>query len=240
MHAILAELGALMGVKGSFVCGRDGALLVRAMPDGTNDIGLAAIGRSLMQTLIGLEVDRRKRPSEMEFAYSNEILLVKNLGAGCLCVLCARQANVAMVNMTANMAARKLKEALAAPGPAPVIAAPPAPSAAAPAPPAAAAPAAAQVAKPPAAVPTAVSAGAAQGPCLPLSKITQIEHELARAVGPVAMLAVDDAVSAMGVTREMLPAASASAWIDRLAGEIADAKKRAQFVQAAQQVVRAG
>ena len=232
MQAILADLGALMGVKGSFVCGRDGALLVRAMPDGTSDVGLAAIGRSLMQTLNGLEVDRRKRPSEMGFAYANGMMLVKNLGAGCLCVVCARQTNVPMVNMTANMAARKLKEALAASGGPPVIAAPPAPSAAAaPAPPAAAAPAVAPVAAP---------AGTVQGSCLPLSKITQIEHELARAIGPVAMLAMDDAVAAMGVTRETLPAASASAWIDRLAGEIADAEKRVQFVQAAQQVVRAG
>ncbi len=231
MQAILAELGALMGVKGSFVCGSDGALLVRAMPDGTNDIGLAAIGRSLMQTLIGLEVDRRKRPSAMGFAYANEILLVKNLGVGCLCVLCARQANVAIVNMTANVAARKLKEALAAPGAAPVIAGPPAPMAAAPALPPAAAPAVA---------PAAAPVGASQGPCLPLSKITQIEHELALAVGPVAMLAVDDAIAAMGFTRETLPAASALAWLERLGGEIADAGKRAQFVHAARQVVRAG
>lgn len=228
---MLAELGALMGVRGSFVCGRDGALLVRAMPDGTNDVGLAAIGRSLMQTLTGLEVDRRKRPSEMEFVFANGMMLVKNLGTGCLCVLCSRQANVAMINMTANMAARKLKEALVAPGAAPVIAAPPAPSAATPVSPPPASPAVA---------PAAATAVAAQGPSLGSSKIAQIEHELARAVGPVAMLAVDDAVAAMGFTRETLPAASASAWLDRLGGEIADSGKRAQFVQAARQIVRAG
>jgi predicted regulator of Ras-like GTPase activity (Roadblock/LC7/MglB family) len=236
VQAILAELGALMGVKGSFVCGRDGALLVRAMPDGTNDVGLAAIGRSLMQTLIGLEVDRRKRPSEMDFAYANAMMLVKNLGAGCLCVLCARQANIAMVHMTANTAARKLKEALAAPAATPVIAAPPAPSGIAPAPPPAVAPVAVPAAAPPAATP----ASAGQGPCLPLSKISQVEHELARAIGPVAMLAVDDSVAAMGFKREALPADSASAWLERLGGEIADAGKRGQFLQAARQILRAG
>lgn len=225
MQAILAELGALMGVKGSFVCGRDGALLVRAMPNGTHDAGLAAIGRSLMQTLTGLEVDRHKRPSEMEFAYVDSMMLVKNLGAGCLCVLCARQANVAMVNMTANLAARKLKEALAAPTPAPVIAAAPTTAAAASeAPPAAPAPATA----------------AAQGPCLAASLVTRIEHELARAVGPVAMLVVDDAVTAIGCTRESLPAASASGWLERLAAEIGDAAKRDQFKKAAEQILRAG
>jgi predicted regulator of Ras-like GTPase activity (Roadblock/LC7/MglB family) len=238
VQAILAELGALMGVKGSFVCGRDGALLLRAMPDGTNDIGLAAIGRSLMQTLAGLELDRHKRPGEMDFAYANAMMLVKNLGTGCLCVLCTRQANIAMVNMTANIAARKLKEALAAPNAAPVIAAAPAPSVAAPVAPPAAAPAQAQAAAPP---PTVASAASAeQEPCLPLSKVTQIEHELARAVGPVAMLAVEDAIAALGLTRETLPVASAPAWLERLGGEVADAGKRAQFMQAARQIMRVG
>lgn len=220
MQVILAELGALMGVKGSFVCARDGALLVRAMPDGTNDAGLAAIGRSLMQTLTGLEVDRRKRPSEMEFAYADSMLLVKNLGTGCLCVLCARQANVAMVNMTANLAARKLKEALAA---APVIAEAPAP--------------------PPSATPAVASPAAPvvpEGPRVSPSVVSKVEHELARAVGPVAMLVVDDAVAAMGCTRETVPAASVPDWLDRLGGEISDGAKRSQFLQSARQIVQAG
>ena len=37
MQAILSELGALMGVNGSFVCDRDGGLVGRAMPEGTTD-----------------------------------------------------------------------------------------------------------------------------------------------------------------------------------------------------------
>lgn len=224
MQAILAELGALMGVKGSFVCGRDGAVLGHAMPAGTTDDGLAAIGRSLMQTLNGLEVDRRKRPSELDFVFANGMMLVKNLGAGCLCVLCARQANVAMVNMTANMAVRKLKDVMSAP---PTTVA--APHAAAP------------VAAPPAPAPVAVPpAASAAGPVLDQALVTQIEHELARAVGPVAMFAVDDAVAAMGFTRQTLPAASAAAWIERLGGEIADEGKRTHFLGAARQLARVG
>jgi len=226
MQAILAELGALMGVNGSFVCGRDGVLLGRAMPAGTTDAGLAAIGRSLMQTLNGLEVDRHKRPSELDFVFANGMMLVKNLGTGCLCVLCARQANVAMVNMTANMAMRKLKDVMSAPA----TAAAPAAVAPAVAAPAAVAPAAA----PPA------PAVVASGTMLDQALVTQIEHELARAVGPVAMFAVDDAMAAMGFTRQTLPAASAAAWIERLGGEIADEGKRAHFLEAARQLARVG
>ena len=225
MQAILAELGALMGVNGSFVCDRDGGLVGRAMPDGATHAGLAAIGRSLMQTLNGLEVDRRKRPSELDFVYASGMMLVKNLGTGCLCVVCSRQANVAMVNMTANMAARKLKEVLSASAAASVAAAPaPAPAAAPPV----HAPVAARV------------ASATGGPPLDTALVSQIEHELARAVGPVAMFAVDDAAAAMGFTRQTLPAISAASWIERLGGEIADAGKKAHFLQAARQIARVG
>jgi predicted regulator of Ras-like GTPase activity (Roadblock/LC7/MglB family) len=232
VQAILAELGALMGVNGSFVCGRDGALLGRAMPAGTTDAGLAAIGRSLMQTLNGLEVDRHKRPSELDFVFANGMMLVKNLGTGCLCVVCARQANVAMVNMTANMAMRKLKEVMSPPASAAAPASVAAPVAAVPA-------AAAPAAIAPAAAPPA-PAVVASGPVLDQALVTQIEHELARAVGPVAMFAVDDALAAMGSTRQTLPAVSAAAWIERLGGEIADEGKRTHFLQAARQLARVG
>jgi predicted regulator of Ras-like GTPase activity (Roadblock/LC7/MglB family) len=235
MQSILNELSALMGVKGSFVCGRDGCLLVRAMPNGTDDTRLSAIGHSLMQTLAGLEVDRKKRANEMEFAYGGSMLLIKNLGAACLCVLCARQANVAMVNMTANMAARRLKEAIAtSAATAPVAAAPAATPVAAPP---AETPAAAPAAAPPAAAPAAAPAGAPAGPSLPLSAVSQVEHELARAVGPVAMLVVDDSLVAMGFTRETLPAAEGLAWLERLGAEIANVYKRGEFMQAARQIL---
>lgn len=213
MDSILAELAGLMGVKGSFVCARDGSLLARAMPAGTDDASLAGIGRSLMQTLTGLEVDRHKRPTDMEFAYADAMLLVKNLGTGYLCVLCARQANIAMINMTAGLAARKVKEALAA-----ATAPPVSTTEAAETPP----------------------ATAAEVPCLASAKVSQVEHELARAVGPVAMLVVDDTVAAMGCTREQVPVALTKDWLARLAREIPDEAKRAQFLQVAEQILRGG
>lgn len=211
MQAILGDIGALMGVNGSFVCGRDGALVAKAMTAGIDDGGLAAVGRALMRTFAGLEADRHKRPGELDLVFHSGLLLAKNLGSGCLCVLCSRQANVAMVNMTANMAARKLKDALAAappagtPGPAPV-AAPPAPASGAP------------MAAP--------------------EVVTQIEHELARIVGPVAMLAVDDAVGGLKCTRLTIPLTALGAWIERLGTEIPDAARRGQFVQAARKLGR--
>jgi len=212
VQAILGDIGALMGVTGSFVCGRDGALVGKAMPAETEDSGLATIGRSLMQTFAGLEADRHKRPTELDLVFKGGLLLVRNLGSGCLCVLCGRHVNVAMVNMTVNMAARKVKEALAAtaagPGPAPVAA------------------------------PQPATAGG--GPTVEPDVVRRIEHELARIVGPVAMLAVDDAVGSLKCTRQTLPSASLEAWIERLGGEIADGGKRAQFMQAARQIVQPG
>jgi predicted regulator of Ras-like GTPase activity (Roadblock/LC7/MglB family) len=225
VQAILGDIGALMGVTGSFVCGRDGALVGRAMPGLTEDGSLATIGRALMRTLDGLEADRHKRPTELDFVFKNGLLLVKNLGSGCLCVLCGRNANVAMVNMTANMAARKLKDTLAA---GPGTAAPAAPT---PAPVAPAAPTPAPVVAP-------ILAADTGGPTVALELVTQIEHELARLVGPVAMLAVDDAVGGLNCTRQTLPSGALGAWIERLGAEIADAAKRAQFIHAARKLGR--
>ena len=119
MQAILGDIGARMGVTGSLVCGRDGGLLGQAMPAGMDDRGLTAIGRSLMQTFNGLQVDRRKRVTDFDPVFKQGQLLVKQLGAGGLCVLGTRQANAAMVNLTVNMAARKLKDTLGAPASAP-------------------------------------------------------------------------------------------------------------------------
>lgn len=215
MQAILGDIGALMGVTGSFVCGRDGALVGRAMPALTDDGSLAAIGRSLMRTFDGLEADRHKRLTELDFVFKEGLLLVKNLGSGCLCVLCGRNANVAMVNMTANMAARKLKDTLAA---APGTAAPAAPT--------------------PAPVMAPIPAADTGGPTVAPELVTQIEHELARLVGPVAMLAVDDAVGGLKCTRQTLPSSALGACIERLGAEIADAAKRAQFVHAARKLGR--
>jgi len=220
VQAILDDIGALMGVTGSFVCGRDGGLLGRAMPAGMDDAGLTGVGRSLMQTFNGLEVDRRKRATEFDLVFKQGQLLVKNLGGGCLCVLCTRQANVAMVNMTTNMAARKLKDVLG-------TAAPPVPVS----PPAASTPA------PSSAAVTSAPPSAAAG-TLDAALVTQIEHELARVVGPVAMLAVDDAVAGLGCTRQTLPSNALPAWIERLGAEIADTAKRTQFVRAARHIGR--
>jgi len=215
VQAILGDIGALMGVTGSFVCGRDGALVGRAMPALTEDGSLATIGRSLMRTFDGLEVGRHKRPAELDFVFKNGLLLVKNLGSGCLCVLCGRNANVAMVNMTANMAARKLKDTLAA---APGTVAPATPT--------------------PAPVVAPIASEDTRGPTVAPAVVTQIEHELARLVGPVAMLAVDDAVGDLNCTRQTLPSSALGAWIERLGAEIADAAKRAQFVQVARKLGR--
>jgi predicted regulator of Ras-like GTPase activity (Roadblock/LC7/MglB family) len=210
VQSILADIGALLGVTGSFICGRDGALVAQAMPAASEEAGLSAIGRTLMQTFTGLEVDRHKRPAELDLVFKGGVLLTRNFGSGCLCVLCSRQANVAMVNMTANMAVRKLKDLVGTASPAvPSLATPPAVPA-----------------------PVAAPGGSVVAPAL----VTKIEHELARLVGPVAILAVDDAAAAMGYTRQTLPASALSAWIERLATEVPGAAKRAQFVQVARKL----
>ncbi len=235
MQAILAELGALMGVNGSFVCDRDGGLVGRAMPDGVTNAGLAAIGRSLMQTLNGT----RGRSAQAAVRTGFRLCQRNDAGeepGGRLPVrpVCPpgerghgqhdRQHGGAQAEGSAvrfRGRAGRCGSGCGAVCPAP----------------AAAAPAAAPPVPAPVAAPVASATG---GPPLDTALVSQIEHELARAVGPVAMFAVDDAAAAMGFTRQTLPAISAAAWIERLGGEIADAGKKAHFLQAARQIARVG
>jgi len=81
VQANLGDLGTLMGVTGSFVCGRDGSLLGRAMPPAMDDSGLAAFGRSVMQSFNGLEVDLRGRASEFDLVFKQDQPLVENMVA---------------------------------------------------------------------------------------------------------------------------------------------------------------
>jgi hypothetical protein len=81
---------------------------------------------------------------DIDLLYESGRLVVKNLGDGCLVIQCSQSINVPLLNLTANVVARKLQERIKgkAPAAAPEAAAPATrpPVAAAPVAPAQAAP----------------------------------------------------------------------------------------------------
>jgi len=132
MKDILDEINAVVGVRGSFLCDEEGAVVRSAMPETYDPAELAAVGRVLTQTMAGLVLARRRKVRDIDLVYRQARLVAKNTGNGCLCILGSPDLNVAFLNLTADLAIRELKQAskqapLAAPAEAVPAEVPPAP-----------------------------------------------------------------------------------------------------------------
>ena len=113
MEDILKDINAVVGVTGCFICDGDGQVLVSALPELFDEIILSTVGRTTAQTVAGLAIARRRKIGDIDLVYDQSRLIAKNLGEGCLCILCVRNINVPLLNLTANLAAKKLRAKLA-------------------------------------------------------------------------------------------------------------------------------
>jgi predicted regulator of Ras-like GTPase activity (Roadblock/LC7/MglB family) len=66
----------------------------------------------------------------------------------------------------------------------------------------------------------------------------QVERELARAIGPLAAIVVDEAIDVMGESRASFPRHKATVLVEKVGTEIADEEKRRRFTEAALQALR--
>lgn len=127
MDAILKEINAVLGVVGSFVCRADGTLAARAMPDSFDDTRLLTAARIARQTFDALDTSGQ-RVNETDLTFARGRLLMKNLRGGMLLIVCARNTNLPLLNLTANVAAKKIAAELKTPtetiAPAPRVATP--------------------------------------------------------------------------------------------------------------------
>ncbi|NIO70841.1 MAG: hypothetical protein GTN71_17855 [Anaerolineae bacterium] len=199
MESILENINAIVGVTGCFVCDSEGEVLASVLPDVFGEAALT-VGRTAMQTVLGLQTARRRRVNDLDLLYREGRIIVKSLGEGCLCILCVRNINVPLLNLTANLAVRKLTKRLKALSPAE----------------------------------TKVKA---LGPAIPPELtvdgtfFAQIEHELAKVMGPVATLIIDDEVAALGADKDSFPRDRVAELVEKVSSEITDEDKRASFQQ---------
>lgn len=112
MEQLLGDINAVAGVKGSFVCDAGGVLVAQAVPSPFDETMLLPAARTMLQTIEGLETTRRRRIHEVDIVFHDARMVVKNLRVGCLYVVCARNINVPLLNLTANVAARKITDML--------------------------------------------------------------------------------------------------------------------------------
>jgi predicted regulator of Ras-like GTPase activity (Roadblock/LC7/MglB family) len=112
MERVLQDVNAVVGVTGSFVCNTEGTLVARALPSVFDEGSFLPAARTILQTIEGLETTRRRRVHEIDLVFGEGRMVVKNLRVGCVYILCVRTINVPLLNLTANVAARKLTEML--------------------------------------------------------------------------------------------------------------------------------
>ena len=110
-----------------------------------------------------------------------------------------RNINVPLLNLTANLAAKNLMKRLKVPSPAGTKMKAP------------------DLAK----VPSELTVNG--------TFFAQIEHELAKAMGPVATLIINDEVTALGVAKDSFPRDRVVELVEKVSAEIADEGKRASF-----------
>ncbi len=117
MENNLADINAVLGVMGSFVCDPDGKVVAQAMPASYDDNKLSLAARVISQTLQALDTSGQ-RVVELDLQFEGGRLILKNLRGGTLVILCARNINLPLLNMTANVTAKKIAAQLKPPKPA--------------------------------------------------------------------------------------------------------------------------
>jgi len=201
MEDILKDINAVVGVTGCFVCNGEGQVLASSLPTLFDEATLSTIGRTMAQTMAGLATARRRKVGDVDLVYDQGRFIAKNLGEGCLCILCVRNINVPLLNLTANVAAKKLAEKLKALSPAAIRV------------------------KAPEQVKVTTEL-AVDG-----TFFAQLERELTRVMGPIATLVIEDEVAALGADKSAFPRDKVARLVAKVSSEIADEGKRASFQQ---------
>jgi len=207
MESALRDVNAVVGVSGSFVCDGEGKVLASILPNIFDETMLANVSRTVAQTIAGLELTRRRKVDGLDLVYREGRLVVKNLRMGCLCILCVPTINVPLLNLTANVAARKLAEQIKVGRPGSVE------------------------------KPMGREVRVPSGPTINGTFFATVEREMTRLMGPMAAFVLEEQVAAMGESRDAFPQDKARQLVERLAAEIEDANQRARFQRVALEVL---
>jgi predicted regulator of Ras-like GTPase activity (Roadblock/LC7/MglB family) len=104
----LAEINAVAGVRGSFICDNRGQVIVGATPAGLGAEALNSIGRQVAQTIAALETPQ-EAVSVLDFAYDGTRLVAHDLANAVLVALCEPQVEIAVLGLTMNVVVTRLK-----------------------------------------------------------------------------------------------------------------------------------
>jgi predicted regulator of Ras-like GTPase activity (Roadblock/LC7/MglB family) len=232
MENHLKEINAVLGVVGSFVGLPDSSIAAQAMPAAFDATRVEFAARVAAQTLNALETSGQ-RVAEVDLVYSQGRLLLKNLRGGILVIMCARAINVPLLNMTANVAAKRIAAELRPPkAPLPVST-----------PPVSAETVRVPLAPVSSATQTSTPAAAADRPVPSPESVdhnffVDLTRELNRIIGPAGSIVIEEEVDALKEQPGNFPKARAAELVERVSTAIRDETKRAHFKQGMLEAVR--
>lgn len=122
MQTILQQIKSIDGVIGCSLYNEQGAVLAHVCPLILDEKQLAIAASSILDCMHALQVAQKLVALDLRFGEGR--LIVRPLNGAFISVLCSKNVNLSMVNITLNLALRKLETMLPKPGEAPAAPAP--------------------------------------------------------------------------------------------------------------------
>jgi len=120
MQTILQQITAIDGVIGTSLYNEQGKILAAACPLILDEKQLGTAAGTVLDCLHALQIPQTLVTMDLRFAEGR--LMVRPLTGAYISVLCSKNVNMSMVNITLNLALRKLEQMLPKPGAAPAAA----------------------------------------------------------------------------------------------------------------------
>ncbi|QOX77574.1 hypothetical protein FY034_00995 [Trichlorobacter lovleyi] len=120
MQTILQQITAIDGVIGTSLYNEQGKILAAACPLILDEKHLSTAAGTVLDCLHALQIPQNL--VAMDLRFSEGRLMVRPLSGAYISVLCSKNVNMSMVNITLNLALRKLEQMLPKPGAAPAAA----------------------------------------------------------------------------------------------------------------------
>jgi predicted regulator of Ras-like GTPase activity (Roadblock/LC7/MglB family) len=100
MDKVLAEINALDGVVGSFICDNHGNVIINTVPVNLNIAALRGISRQITQAIAAR---MQNIIHEIDLTYEGFRVLIRDLHQAALVVLCKPDIDIALLRLTLNV-----------------------------------------------------------------------------------------------------------------------------------------
>ncbi len=99
-QAFINQLATLVGVQGAFVFDQGGTIKQYSTPMKVSRDQGVALARTLSRTLTGMSTAHGSSFMDIDLVYGEGRLVIKGISQGGLCIICERQANYSLLNIT--------------------------------------------------------------------------------------------------------------------------------------------